>query len=867
MRKFKCKSKVKIKPQKELIKTKTYIRGQLITMKLRLVIVLALAIFSKGLSQVKPQQNSAEIFHAIKKLNFLGSVLYIAAHPDDENTRLIAHLSNHTHARTAYLSLTRGDGGQNLIGPELRAELGVIRTNELLKARSYDGGLQFFSRANDFGYSKHPDETFEIWNKEEVLKDVVSTIRGFQPDIIINRFDHRSPGRTHGHHTGSAMLSFEAFDLANDVTFKSHLTSQSPWQPKKLYFNTSWWFYGSRDNFEKADKTNLISLEVGNYYKLLGASNTEIAANSRSQHKSQGFGTMSSRGEYKEYLEIIKTDKNYSHNNLFDGIDTSWNRLEGGKQIGDILHDVENTFDFNHPENAVPKLIEAYNLISQLKDGYWKQVKIEEIKSIILQCTGLYIDIYSTENIAIRGDQIPLNIEVIARNKTPLTLKEITLANQKTVTINRKLVTNQNLNFNDTFKVPEKAVFSSPYWLNDKARTGMYHVEDKNLIGKPYNKSFLEASCTFLFEKTPLTFEVPIIHKSKDPIKGEVKEAINVMPEITCALQDDVLILKNKNSKTVTVTVRNFGSQSKGTVELKTPSGWIISPQKIDFKAKSKGETLTFEFKITAPDFETNGSIHPVVTLDSGKTYNQKLTIIDYSHIPKQYILSSNSAKLISMNIKSSQETIGYIEGAGDKTAEVLKTLGFNVITLKEEDLTLKKLSTLNSIITGVRAYNTQDFLAYKQDVLNDYVKNGGTIINQYNTSFNLKTKAISPYALNLSRKRVTNEGAEVKINNPKHRVFNYPNTINNADFENWVQERGLYFPDSWGPEFEAVLTMNDKGETPLQGGLLIAQHGKGHYIYTGLSFFRQLPAGVPGAIKLFTNMLSVSDLNKTIEN
>ena len=836
-------------------------------MKLPLVIVLALVIFSKGLSQIKPQQNSAEIFHAIKKLNFLGSVLYIAAHPDDENTRLIAHLSNQTHARTAYLSLTRGDGGQNLIGPELRAELGVIRTNELLKARSYDGGLQFFSRANDFGYSKHPDETFNIWNKEEVLKDVVSTIRSFQPDIIINRFDHRSPGRTHGHHTGSAMLSYEAFDLANDVTFKSHLTTQSPWQPKKLFFNTSWWFYGSRANFEKADKTNLLTLEVGNYYQLLGASNTEIASNSRSQHKSQGFGTMSSRGEYKEYLEIIKTDKNYNQNNLFDGIDTSWNRLKGGGRIGDILHDVENTFDFNHPENAVPKLLEAYNLISQLEDGYWKQVKIEEIKSIILQCTGLYIDIYSAENIAVKGDQIPLNIEVIARNNTPLILKEITLANQKTLELNRELVTNKILNLKDTITVPEKAKFSSPYWLNDKARMGMYHVEDKKLIGKPYATNFLEGNCTFIFNDTPIAFQVLIIHKSNDPIKGEVKETLNILPEITCALQDNVIILKNKKSKTVTVTVRSFASQSNGTVELKTLKGWTVSPQSIDFEAKSQGETLTFEFIITAPEFETNGSLYPFVTLDTGKLYDKKLTIIDYSHIPKQYILLSNSAKLISMNIKSSQETIGYIEGAGDKTAEVLKALGFNVITLKEEDLTLKKLSTLSTIITGVRAYNTQDFLAYKQEVLNDYVKNGGTLINQYNTSFNLKTKSISPYTLNLSRKRVTNEMAEVKINKPKHRLFNYPNTINSSDFEYWVQERGLYFPESWGPEFEAVLSMNDRGETPLQGGLLIAKYGKGHYIYTGLSFFRQLPAGVPGAIKLFTNMLSVSDLNKTVDN
>lgn len=835
-------------------------------MKLRLLIVLTAVWVSKAVAQLQPQQNSAEIYHAIQKLNFLGSVLYIAAHPDDENTRLIAHLANNLHARTAYLSLTRGDGGQNLIGPELRAELGVIRTNELLAARARDGGLQYFTRANDFGYSKHPDETFAIWNKEAVLKDVVTTIRKFQPDVIINRFDHRTPGRTHGHHTGSAMLSYEAFDLANSSDFKAHKGATTTWQPKKLYFNTSWWFYGSREKFEAADKTKLVSLDTGAYYNLLGTSNNEIAAQSRSQHKSQGFGTLSSRGTYMEYLELIKTTPNHKSKTLFEGINTSWSRLKGGVAIGKILHQVQTDFDFNNPEKALPNLIKAYKRINDLENSYWKSVKIEEIKAIIAQCAGLYIDVFSKETIVNRAQDLEVNIEVIARNTSALHFKQITFNNSKILPVNTPLKKNKNNTHKLQITIPQNASFSSPYWLNNKARMGMYHVEDESHIGLPYTASPLQTQCEFTFNGTPLEFQIPLIHKSRNPIKGEVREQLKIMPKITCSNQEDVLLLKTKSSKVVGVTLHAFSKSSKGVLRLDVPVGWNVQPQQQAFETKSAGETLTFEFKITAPDYETSGSISPKVILDNGEVFNKKLTVIDYDHIPKQYILASNASKLISMDIKSSHGQIGYIEGAGDKTAEVLKALGFNVVTLKEEDITLKKISALNTIITGVRAYNTQDFLSYKQDVLNAFVEKGGTVINQYNTSFNLKTKEISPYNINLSRKRVTNETASVEIMQADHRLFNYPNTITNTDFDNWVQERGLYFPESWDPEFQPLLKMSDDGEAPLDGALLIAKHGKGNYIYTGLSFFRQLPAGVPGAIKLFINMLSVSDLNVNIK-
>ena len=271
--------------------------------------------------------NAADIYHQIEKLNFLGNVLYIAAHPDDENTRLISYLSNEVLARTGYLSLTRGDGGQNLIGPELRELLGVIRTQELIEARKIDGGEQFFSRANDFGFSKNPTETLQIWDKNQVLSDVVWAIRTFRPDIVINRFDHRSPGTTHGHHTASAMLSMEAFDLANQPNqFADQLAYTQPWQPQRIYFNTSWWFYGSKEKFEKADKSKQAQLQIGVYYPFAGKSNQEIAALSRSCHQSQGFGNTGTRGEEDEYLEFLKGTAPANKNNLFDGIDTTWNR-------------------------------------------------------------------------------------------------------------------------------------------------------------------------------------------------------------------------------------------------------------------------------------------------------------------------------------------------------------------------------------------------------------------------------------------------------------------------------------------------------------------------------------------------------------
>ena len=325
--------------------------------------------------------SSSEIFESIQKLNFLGTVLYIAAHPDDENTRLISYMANHVKARTAYLSLTRGDGGQNLIGSEIRELLGIIRTQELLAARRIDGGEQLFTRANDFGFSKDPEETLAIWNKEAVLSDVVLAIRKLKPDIIINRFDHRTPGTTHGHHTSSAMLSFEAFDLANNKSaFPDLLKQAGIWQPKRLFFNTNSWFYRSQEDFDKANQSNRLSFDIGVYYPLKGLSNNELASLASSQHLCQGFGRLSQRGTQKEYLEFLKGDALTNSENIFEGIDTSWNRVKGGKAIGTILHTIENNFNFKNPSTHLPELMEAFKLLENISDAHWKTQKTKEPK-------------------------------------------------------------------------------------------------------------------------------------------------------------------------------------------------------------------------------------------------------------------------------------------------------------------------------------------------------------------------------------------------------------------------------------------------------------------------------------------------------
>ncbi len=824
----------------------------------KIILLFLLITYQFSNAQNPEKLNSSEIFESIQKLNFLGSVLYFAAHPDDENTRLISYFSNKVHARTGYLSLTRGDGGQNLIGPEIRELLGVIRTEELLAARKIDGGKQFFSRANDFGYSKTPKETLAIWNEDEIMSDVIKTIRKFQPDIIINRFDHRTPGSTHGHHTTSAMLSVEAFDkAANKNVYPEQLENFSTWQPKRLFFNTSWWFYGSQEKFEAADKSNFLNYDIGTYYPTRGMSNSEIASLSRSEHKSQGFGNTSERGKSTEYIELIKGD--FPENgDIFAGINTTWSRVKGGKKIGKILAEVEENYNFENPSESLSQLMEAYQLIQELENKHWRVIKTEEIIHIITACAGLYLEANTSTEFATKNSAIKINLEATNRSSAKIQLEKISFSNlNKEVLINSTLTNNEPFYESISAKIPSSINYTNPYWLNAPSSLGMYTVEDESLIGLPKTPAPIQAEFVLKIDGKSISFTRDLVYKTNDPVDGEVFEPLAIVPEVSVALENSTLIFKDNQPKQVNVKVTAYKDDLNGKLSLDLPENWQLSPQSIDVNLGQKGASQIFTFTLTPPENDDEAFIQPVFQ-DGEELFSKEVNVISYDHIPQQTVMLPAKTKVIKLNIQKKGNKIAYIQGAGDVIPESLQAIGYDVELLKPSEITTAKLQDFDAVVVGIRAYNTQDELGFKQQTLFDYVKNGGTMVVQYNKHRGLITENIAPYSLQLSYDRVTDEFSKVHFLAKDHPVLNMPNKITKKDFEGWVQERGLYFPDEWSEEFTPILGMKDEGEKELKGSLLVANYGKGHYVYTGLSFFREFPAGVSGAYKLFANLLSL---------
>lgn len=824
------------------------------------LLFLSLLLVNLLHAQAPKKSSPADIYHAIEKLNFLGTALYIAAHPDDENTRLISYLSNELNARTGYLSLTRGDGGQNLIGPELRELLGVLRTQELLAARRVDGGEQFFTRANDFGYSKHPKETLEIWNKEAILGDVVRTIRTFKPDVIINRFDHRTPGSTHGHHTSSAILSAEAFDLADDSSaYPDQLKMTDTWQPKRLFFNTSWWFYGSQEKFEQADKSNLLSMDVGVFYPMLGMSNNEIASLASSQHLCQGFGRLTSRGSEEEYIELLKGDLPKDKDNMFEGIDTSWSRIPGGKAIGDLLYAVEANFNFKNPSSHLPTLLKAYQLLQKTTDEHWKKLKTEELTDIITAVSGLYLEATTEMAYANPGEKIEVQLEVLNRSDADVSLSSVRINEHSIVVQPSELGDNESFIKEVSLTIPEKTTFTSPYWLMGKGTLGTYKVTDTKLIGKPETPRAFTATFNLDFNGVQIPVSKPLVYKYAKPEKGEVYQPFEIVPEATASFMDKVLIFANASPKRVPVTIKAHKDSISGRLELQYGTGWTVTEASKPFFIAKKGDQQTIYFELSPPATENESVISPVVQID-GKEIAKEMVTIAYDHIPTQTVLLPSEAKVVRLNIEKAGENIGYIMGAGDEVPTSLEQIGYNVQLLDPTTITSESLKKYDAVVLGIRAYNVVDELKFKQRYILEYAKEGGTVIVQYNTAsrWGAQFENIAPFPLEISRDRVTNENSNVEIIATDNSLVNFPNEITKDDFKGWVQERGLYFPDKWSSEFTPVLEMNDEGEDSLKGSLLIAPYGKGNYIYTGLSFFRELPVGVPGAYKLFSNMLSV---------
>ncbi|HYV91284.1 MAG TPA: PIG-L family deacetylase [Chitinophagales bacterium] len=807
-------------------------------------------------AQTSPSLNAAEIELQLQKLNVLGSVLYIAAHPDDENTRLLAYLANEKHYRTGYLSLTRGDGGQNLIGNEQGELLGLIRTQELLAARKVDGAEQFFTRANDFGYSKNPEETFAIWGKEKILADVVYVIRKFQPDVIITRFPTTGEGG-HGHHTASAILAQEAFTAAADPKrFPEQLQYVKVWQAKRLLWNT--FKFGSANTTSE----DQFHFDVGVYNKLLGKSYGEIAAESRTNHKSQGFGSLKTRGEQMEYFKTIAGDA--PQHDLMDGVNTTWSRIETPNTIQASVNKIISEYTPEKPEASVVSLIDVDLDMRHLPDNYWKTQKQKEVEQLIVACSGLWFEAYSNSTSVSSGQTLNWNFQVVKRCSFQIMLRTVSLQNFDT-TMDKALSENELFSFKHTQALDLKTSITQPYWLVNEKSLGTFSFSDQSLAGKPENDPPVIAYFMFRIAGIDFTFPRPLVYKYEDPVRGEVYRPLEVAPQVMVNIEEPVYLFSNNISKEVKVTIKSAITNAKGAAKLFVPKGWNISPANFPFELKNAGDETSVTFLLTPPAGSISASVDTLraVLEMNGTAYNRGIKTIAYDHIPAITIFPVAKSKLVAVPLKITGKNIGYVKGAGDFVPEMLREVGYKVSILSDDDIASGNLQQYDAIITGVRLYNTNQRMNILNGKLFEYVKNGGTLLTQYNTTADLVTEKMGPYPFKLSRERVTDENAKVNFIDPKNPILNSPNKITDQDFEGWIQERGLYFLTAVDSNYQKVFTMNDPNESPLDGSLIVAKYGEGKFVYTGLSFFRELPAGVPGAFRLFVNLISKNELPK----
>ena len=810
-------------------------------MKISLVALFIAGIYiPSAVAQTQSQLSSSEIKLGLQKLAVVGNVLYIAAHPDDENTRLLAYLSKERKVRTAYLSITRGDGGQNLIGNEQAELLGLIRTQELLAARKVDGAEQFFTRANDFGYSKTSNETFKFWGKEQILADAVWVIRKFRPDVIINRFpeDNRAG---HGHHAASAILAREAFVAAADPTrFPEQLKFVQVWQAKRILWNT-YNFGGTNTTSE-----DQLKIDVGGYNPLLGKSYGEIAAESRSKHKSQGFGSASQRGQIFEYFSHLAGEP--TKNNFFDGIDLSWNSVKGGQNIEELINNVNKNFLMDDPSKSVAALTGILTEIEKLNPSAIRTQKEKEVKNLIAACAGLWFESYAAESRYAVNDSIIVRSQAIVRSSVPVTLKSLSGIIKNSLMENGVVV-----NFDGSGKSNE---ISEPYWLTENHAVGSYKFTDQQLAGNPENQYPVKTDFTFSIAGKDISFTKPVVFKYTDPVGGEIYKPLVIAPPLTATIAEKAYVFTGNSAKTIQVQLKSFRNKTTGTLKTLIPLGWRITPDQVNFTLEKKGDEQTIEFTLSSSGNVKSGKLS--ITIDvSGQTYNRGLKEFSYEHIPVQTLFPVAEARLEKIDLKTDGKKVGYLAGAGDLIPESLKQIGYEVNMLSENQLLNGNLAIYDVIIAGVRAYNVNDRLKFIQPRILEYVKNGGTYLVQYNVINPLPMTNIGPYPFKISRERITDEDAEVTLIDPKMQILNYPNKITKQDFDGWIQERGIYYLTDLDSNYRPVLKMNDPGEKPNNGSLIIADYGKGRFVYTSLAFFRQLPAGVPGAYRLFVNLMA----------
>lgn len=824
-------------------------------MKKIILVLIVCSPFSFAICQAPQIWTSTDIYQGIRRLNVLGSVLYVAAHPDDDNSRLIAYLAKEKLYRTGYLSMTRGDGGQNLIGDEQGIELGLIRTQELLASRKVDGGEQFFTRAYDFGYSKSPEETFTKWDKEKILSDVVWVIRKFQPDVVITRFPTTGEGG-HGHHTASAILANEAYTAAADPNrFPEQLKYVKPWQVKRVLWNT---FNFGNTNTTNADQFHF---DDGIYNPLLGKSYGEIGAESRSQNRTQGTGSTSIIGHTTEYFKT--TEGSQPSKDLMDGVDVTWNRVKGSEAIEKMVDGLIASFDFLHPEKSVKDLVKLYKALQQLPEGYWKEQKMKETKELIKQCSGLFTDATTSVQYAVQRDSIRFNFLINDRLGMNALLKEVKVEEFDS-SINKPLLKNSNEFFAKTIFVSSSKMPTQPYWLKRKMEEGYYNVDDQQKIGQADVDPAYTAYITLNIAGTDFEFAVPVKYKFTDPVRGELYEPLVVIPPVLISPEENVIVSKDSNSFTGLLDIRGekkgFNAALNG-VGVSEPDKVKIDYNPNQVTISEPDKTIPVHYSVSAT---RDNEYHFTIDAGNGKqdVYQLGIREIRYNHIPDISYFTMATVTNRKVDLKIYNKKIGYIVGAGDKVPEALEQMGYEVTLLGDKELSRNNLQQYDAIITGVRAYNTNELMNNYYDKLMKYIADGGNLIVQYNRN-NQALAKMSPYPFRISGARITDENAEVNFLLPDHPVLNFPNKITPDDFKGWIQERSIYHASGFDPsKFETIFSMHDPGEKDDDGSLIIAKYGKGVFVYTGLVFFRELPAGVPGAYRLLANIIALNRKN-----
>ena len=832
-------------------------------MRIAMALYLCLCLALGASGQLPKSQTSSELLQQLKKLKVLGSVLYVAAHPDDENTRLIAYLANEKLYRTGYLSLTRGDGGQNLIGDEQGVELGLIRTQELLAARRIDGGEQFFSRAYDFGYSKSTDEALSIWNREAVLSDVVWIIRRFQPDVIIARFpeDNRAG---HGHHSASGLMARLGYEAAADANqFPDQIPAGTQvWQAKRVLWNT--FNFGTTNT---TDSTQF-QLEVGQYLPLLGKSLGELAGESRSQHKSQGFGVSRQRGSAKEFFTTIGGTK--PNADLLDGINTTWSRIPGAEGITADIDRIIAAFDPANTAASVPALQALQRKLFAINaGGTWINTKRNDIKKLILACAGVYGEATVASPTLIAGDSVSVRVSVINRSALPFVVNGLAFGDTRKA-VNAEPGGNVLWQTDLRGQAPQQLMETQPYWLRQIQTTGMFTVSNQQLIGLPENAP-LSIVLMLQLNGQPYAMDLPVRYRYVDPVKAEQYQPAYVSNRFLVYNDPSILLFRKNKNDSATIEI-HVSAQQAATL-----------PQS---NIKLLSDSSAFKLSLTQPSLQwTTGGVQNMavkvpnylkgtgkdvdflqVEFETGeaaekKSYLNAMRTVAYDHIPTQSYHYQDKIKVLHLDLKGGGKKVGYIPGAGDKVVPALQQMGYAVTELKAADLELTNLKQFDAIITGVRAYNVNEALSNAHSALMAFVNAGGNLIVQYNTNSNIgpvKAK-IAPFAFNIGRTRITNELAAPVFLLPQHPVFNVPNTITPKDFEGWIQERSIYHAEGFdAAKFAAPLAFADPGEGQQSGSLVIAPFGKGNFVYTGLVFFRELPAGVPGAYRLMANLIEL---------